>query len=671
MKKVNLILINIVLLFSISCNLLSIITWENVPEISTQINRIKTADDEMFFAGEDHCYLMDSNGMITDINLPDRSFVDALRLEDNRYIVVYEDFMMGESYIALLNTVDSSLTNLTAISNPGKLSHLPGKGLYTCATNSGMMLSYDGLAWGMSELMTSPTHQILECNQGIICRESGDLYELHDSMSFAYNGQSPITAPELNEISGLVASRQHPGIFWAITDSGGDAVVYALNSLGELVNTFPIPLSDNRDYEDIAIGQLEEGGPEYIFIADVGNNSLATDIMQIYVVPEPVDVYGTPIDLPLENVFHFQYPDRNYDCETLMFDPISKNFYILIKSDPNNSIPDNKMFVLEAPHENTLRTVELVGNPDFPTDFVVNRGATAGDISYDGGEILVRTYDHVYYWQRGDDQSVEDAMNAQAEVLPYNIEAQGESICWNLFSEAYYTASETVTNISRYTRSAYSQLQVNIWPLRNIFVNDANNILLARNTPEYGVYEVVSNLIDVVNLIIPGYRVNGIIQLPNTDYVLFDIDDRVVYYDGIANEIADISVVDTVHDVVYDEGTDYLYVAGLNGVVKALRNTPIEENVQQVTQTSISPNPFIDSVTFKVDSIMKQKDSKITIYNVKGQRIYSQTQSLQKGLNELQWNGLDRNNRSVPTGVYFYKIDTGESSLSGKLVKMK
>ena len=39
---------------------------------------------------------------------------------------------------------------------------------------------------------------------------------------------------KLNELSGLVESRQFPGVFYAIEDSGNEPVVYIINKDGTL-----------------------------------------------------------------------------------------------------------------------------------------------------------------------------------------------------------------------------------------------------------------------------------------------------------------------------------------------------------------------------------------------------------------------------------------------------
>ncbi|MEJ0031193.1 MAG: hypothetical protein WDO15_12805 [Bacteroidota bacterium] len=55
----------------------------------------------------------------------------------------------------------------------------------------------------------------------------------------------------------------------------------------------------------------------------------------------------------------------------------------------------------------------------------------------------MKDYDHVYYWKRAKDESLETVLMRKPEQLPYNREAQGESLTWKLDGSGYYTLSET------------------------------------------------------------------------------------------------------------------------------------------------------------------------------------------------------------------------------------
>src|SRR5262245_36786075 len=66
--------------------------------------------------------------------------------------------------------------------------------------------------------------------------------------------QAVITLPELTEASGLVASRQNPGVLWTHNDSGSGATVFALSTNGVLLGRCYDPFGFGGNYEDIALG---------------------------------------------------------------------------------------------------------------------------------------------------------------------------------------------------------------------------------------------------------------------------------------------------------------------------------------------------------------------------------------------------------------------------------
>ena len=64
--------------------------------------------------------------------------------------------------------------------------------------------------------------------------------------------QALLTDERVDEISGLAASRQHPGVIWALNDSGDRAHVYALAPDGEVLATLWLRGARNIDWEDLA-----------------------------------------------------------------------------------------------------------------------------------------------------------------------------------------------------------------------------------------------------------------------------------------------------------------------------------------------------------------------------------------------------------------------------------
>ena len=103
------------------------------------------------------------------------------------------------------------------------------------------------------------------------------------------------------------------------------------------------------------------------------------------------------------------------------------------------------IYSLPFPQEtNTLLTANLIMTKDFyPNDnFVTSQWIVGGDISHDGKEILVKSYNDIFYFSRKSNQSFYDALNNEEIKFLYITEPQGEAICWDANISGYYTLSE-------------------------------------------------------------------------------------------------------------------------------------------------------------------------------------------------------------------------------------
>jgi len=83
------------------------------------------------------------------------------------------------------------------------------------------------------------------------------------------------------------------------------------------------------------------------------------------------------------------------------------------------------------------------------------------------------------------------------------------------------------------------------------------------------------------------------------------------------------------------------------------------------------PNPFNPSTTIAF-SIPNQAATKLTVYNLKGQKVKEILSSdLAKGHHKVVWDGKDSNNRSVSSGIYLIKLDSGGKTSLRKAMLMK
>jgi hypothetical protein len=66
----------------------------------------------------------------------------------------------------------------------------------------------------------------------------------------------------------------------------------------------------------------------------------------------------------------------------------------------------------------------------------------AGDVSPDGTEVLLKTYDDVFYWSRQGDEPLSATLFRTAAKVPYKSEPQGEAVAFTLSRSGFFTTTE-------------------------------------------------------------------------------------------------------------------------------------------------------------------------------------------------------------------------------------
>ena len=84
------------------------------------------------------------------------------------------------------------------------------------------------------------------------------------------------------------------------------------------------------------------------------------------------------------------------------------------------------------------------------------------------------------------------------------------------------------------------------------------------------------------------------------------------------------------------------------------------------------PNPFNPETTIEFNNPVQGQVS-VNIYNLKGQLVKNLLQdNLSQGVHKVIWQGRDSNDKQVSSGVYFYKISSGNNkSVTKKIILMK
>jgi len=235
----------------------------------------------------------------------------------------------------------------------------------------------------------------------------------------------------LVEASGLVASYQNPGCLWSLNDSGNPAEVFLIDSTASIKLVCKLQGIKNRDWEDIAIGPGPKPGKKYVYVAEIGDNNGVYSYKYIYRFEEPSKKNGTEQTITNVETLVIKFPDGKRDTETLMIDPSSNDLYIISKREEKVNV-----YFQKYPYpKDTLKLSKVLS---LPFNWV-----TAGSISQDGREVLIKNYPSIYYWKRTNEKSLVELLAKNPIEIPYDPEPQGEAICFTNDKSGFYTLSES------------------------------------------------------------------------------------------------------------------------------------------------------------------------------------------------------------------------------------
>jgi hypothetical protein len=240
---------------------------------------------------------------------------------------------------------------------------------------------------------------------------------------------------DYKELSGVAPSHAFPGLLYVHEDSGNANEVYVTSTTGEDVGKLVLDGINNRDWEDIAVGPGPEKDKNYVYVAEIGDNNAVYKSIFIYRFPEP-DLSGataaTIMHITAVDKIELIYPKGPVNAESLMIDPATRDLYIATKEGSRSTL-----YVARYPQSVTTKTT-LLPLVKLPFDLL-----TAGDISPDGNEILLRNTGQVWYWKRLPGESVAAALLRQPQDAPYaRNERQGEGICFAIDNTGYFTDTE-------------------------------------------------------------------------------------------------------------------------------------------------------------------------------------------------------------------------------------
>ncbi|MGH9190739.1 MAG: hypothetical protein ACRD0Q_12060 [Acidimicrobiales bacterium] len=244
-----------------------------------------------------------------------------------------------------------------------------------------------------------------------------------------------IESSDIDENSGLAASRRVPGLVWAHNDSGDVPLLYCVDRAGRSCGVWSVTAAKARDWEDMAAGPGPVAGERYLYMGDIGDNRGDQPAVTIYRVPEPVANPGDgsskarPRRTAPAEAIRLRYEDGPHDAEALFVHPATGDVYVVAKGIGAAAVYKAGGGVLRRVGTVALGAGEWV---------------TGGDISPDGRRVALCTYFGGYELTlpAGSDSVFDDVWGALAVPVDLGDRAQGESVAYGLDGRSLVASSE-------------------------------------------------------------------------------------------------------------------------------------------------------------------------------------------------------------------------------------
>ena len=268
-----------------------------------------------------------------------------------------------------------------------------------------------------------------------------------------------VASDELDELSGLGASRTLDGIMWAHNDSGDTARLFALDEQGQDLGTYDVvdpggqPVAAT-DWEDLAVVRDPADGSGRIYVADIGDNAAArAEGVTLYRIAEPTarpDGAGGTMTVDATLVVH--YPDGPTDAEALLVDPVDGTAVIVTKDVLGTSLVLTVPATAWTGGTTTDVDATIAGRLELGLTELTDAGAlgtdlpgtlvTAADVSPDGSLAVVRTYQALVLMERSAGTSLAEALTGPHCLVAGPEEPQGEAVAITADGTAVLTATE-------------------------------------------------------------------------------------------------------------------------------------------------------------------------------------------------------------------------------------
>jgi hypothetical protein len=251
-----------------------------------------------------------------------------------------------------------------------------------------------------------------------------------------------LSAPVLNEVSGIAASQQRKAVLYVHNDSGDSSRFFAIDTSGKLLATyFFTGIYKGRltvlDCEDIAMGPGPLKQQQYIYLADIGDNFSVRPSVQVYRFKEPAATNKNSVTLKAD-VLQLVYPDGPHDAETILIDPKQKILYLITKREDSVNMYSCPLIFNHNDKVTLAHRGKILLQGKGSGKWIV-----AGSISADGNHILLKSLEKVFYWPRKGNEAVSISLQRQPVIQKkFTPHGQQEAISFTADGKGYYITAE-------------------------------------------------------------------------------------------------------------------------------------------------------------------------------------------------------------------------------------
>jgi len=291
--------------------------------------------------------------------------------------------------------------------------------------------------------------------------------------------------------------------------------------------------------------------------------------------------------------------------------------------------------------------------------------------------------------------SIEDAPNyLLSGVSPFN----DQLLFYTSSSGELYRSDDGAVTSTLVNNSPQLNWEINSNFVPNVLGEYLDQLQFLFDPDEQHIFAVVKDSSNVINHLVRstdnGFDWEIILSDSSNVYIDVDLADSGIIYKGVGSEIYksnnygnDFTLFQTLpveingiyqvdeHEILYAITDSTLYEITDSSITPLIDYTSINEEIiisnHSIEMTNY-PNPFNPTTTISFSSTMSTENTELSIYNLKGQKVKQLvSDKFSAGQHSIVWNGNDDSGKPVSSGIYFYKLKSGNYERTRKMILLK